>query len=868
MTESSGSEYDPRIYYALSGTDAAHFSIDGGTEGTSSGTGQLKTKGALDAAMKNQYTVTITAWSNNYNEENGVWTEQLVDDPLIPAKEYEATITVTIDVNSPPSFKETSPTRTVQDTTAIGGNVGSPLTATDPEGDTITYALNRSADPTLPDLTDVFDINTNTGQITTKVALSSLTILTYSGRVSASDDSGTLIRSLIDVTITINKPPVFSDGNTTTRSIAENVPAGTNIGSAVAATDQNTGDTLTYSLGGTDAASFSIDTTTGQLQTAASLDYETKSTYSVTVDVSDGNSRSDSITVTITITDVDETVTTPPVQQNNPPQFSEGTITKRTVFENAPTGTDIGNPVAATDADTGNTLTYSLSGTDAASFSIVSTTGQLRTAAALDYETQTIYTVTVNVFDGNGGQDSITVTINVTDVNDTGTPPPVQQNNPPHFSEGALTTRTVFENTPAGTDIGNPVAATDADTGDTLTYSLSGTDAASFSIVSITGQLRTAAALDYETQSTYRVTVNVFDGNGGQNSIVVTIYVSEPGTSTTPTTTPSVDGQIGFSELMIPSKFGVRSFPQWIELYNNSLTDSVDLSGWKLSIEARDLNGDHRYGEVTLQSVPIPANGTAIIVTWTGRESVTLPANRIYNFFNNHAGDFEQNEHRNMVIGEAGFFLKLEDTHGNVIDIAGNLDGDTLTNDIPKWNLPKLTIGNNIRVSLIRRYEPEEISPLDGTNSKNWVPSSDVNLSVFGFWGNPSDVGNPGHRSRHPLPVELSYFNAELSDAGVQIQWTTESELDNAGFNIYRSTTKNGHFVKVNPNLIKGAGSTGEQNDYSWIDETAKPGVEYYYRIEDISFSGVKQPLATKRLNGIHTAKNRALTSWGVIKQR
>ena len=105
------------------------------------------------------------------------------------AKEYEATITVTIDVNSPPSFKESSVTRTVQDNIAIGGNVGSPITATDLEGDTITYVLNRSTDPTLPDLTDVFDINTNTtGQITTKVALSSLTTLTYSGRVFAFDD--------------------------------------------------------------------------------------------------------------------------------------------------------------------------------------------------------------------------------------------------------------------------------------------------------------------------------------------------------------------------------------------------------------------------------------------------------------------------------------------------------------------------------------------------------------------------------------------------------------------------------------------------------------------------------------------------------
>ncbi len=326
---------------------------------------------------------------------------------------------------------------------------------------------------------------------------------------------------------------------------------------------------------------------------------------------------------------------------------------------------------------------------------------------------------------------------------------------------------------------------------------------------------------------------------------------------------------------MIPSKFGVRSFPQWIELYNNSLTDPVDLSGWKLFIEARDLNRVHRYGEVTLKSVFIPANGTALIVTWTGRESVTLPANRIYNFFNNHVEDFSENIYndqvniyRDMVIGEAGFFLKLEDAYGNVIDIAGNLDGNPITRDSPKWGMPKLVIGSNVRLSLLRKYEPKRIVPLDGTSADNWVPASDVNLSVFGYWGNPSDVGNPGHRSRVPLPVELSYFNAIVSDAGVQIQWTTESELDNAGFNIYRSTTKNGHFVRVNPKLIKGAGSTGEQNDYSWIDETAKPGVEYYYRIEDISFSGVKQPLATKILKGIHNAKNRALTSWGVIKQR
>ena len=55
---------------------------------------------------------------------------------------------------------------------------------------------------------------------------------------------------------------------------------------------------------------------------------------------------------------------------------------------------------------------------DAAAFSIISTTGQLQTKAALDYETKASYSVTITVSDGNSGTDSITVTINVTDVDD------------------------------------------------------------------------------------------------------------------------------------------------------------------------------------------------------------------------------------------------------------------------------------------------------------------------------------------------------------------------------------------------------------------------------------------------------------------
>lgn len=203
-----------------------------------------------------------------------------------------------------------------------------------------------------------------------------------------------------------NTAPVFSDGTSTTRSVAENTPSNTNIGSPISATDVDN-DTLTYTLGGTDATSFSLDSSTGQLRTRAALDYERKTSYSVTVTVSDSHGGSDSITVRINVTDV---------RENRAPVFTEGSTATRSVEENTGVNVNIGTAVAATDAD-GNTLTYTLGGTDAASFSIVSTSGQLRTKAALDYETKTVYTVILTVSDGTL-TDTITVTINVTDVDE------------------------------------------------------------------------------------------------------------------------------------------------------------------------------------------------------------------------------------------------------------------------------------------------------------------------------------------------------------------------------------------------------------------------------------------------------------------
>lgn len=117
-----------------------------------------------------------------------------------------------------------------------------------------------------------------------------------------------------------------------------------------------------------------------------------------------------------------------------------------------------------------------------------------------------------------------------------------------------------------------------------------------------------------------------------------------------------------------------------------------------------------------------------------------------------------------------------------------------------------------------------------------------------------------------PLPVTLSSFRAERADAGVVLKWTTESELDNAGFNILRSETKNGRFKTVNSKLIQGAGTTSERHTYTWKDTTAKPNVVYYYRIEDISHAGVRKQLATVRMRGYVSAVSKFTTRWADLK--
>ena len=136
-----------------------------------------------------------------------------------------------------------------------------------------------------------------------------------------------------------NTAPTFDDGTATTRTVAENTAAGQDIGNPVTATDTDTNpdDGLTYVLSGTDAASFDIEQATGQLKTKAELNFEDKSSYTVTVTANDPGGLKATIIVTITVADVDE----PPGKPDAPaltPRTGDGNDAL-TVNWTAPTNT-------------------------------------------------------------------------------------------------------------------------------------------------------------------------------------------------------------------------------------------------------------------------------------------------------------------------------------------------------------------------------------------------------------------------------------------------------------------------------------------------------------------------------------------------
>ena len=333
------------------------------------------------------------------------------------------------------------------------------------------------------------------------------------------------------------------------------------------------------------------------------------------------------------------------------------------------------------------------------------------------------------------------------------------------------------------------------------------------------------------------------------------------------------NAEVTFSEIMLGLGDGRQNLPQWIEIYNSSMTQAVNTNGWKLHVENYTDVKTALDAVITLGNMEIAPNQTILIVTNTGRISDPdhFPSNRIVNLWTTkaHRDALEMVRRTDQVFSAMGFNLQLYDKDNKLVDEAGNLDGNRRTRDeLDKtWAIP-MNGDDARRSSLIRVYDAGVA--IDGTMKEAWVLADETNLAYAiseTYYGDPDDYGTPGFRGGGPLPVSLSKFRPErLKDTGeIVVRWITESELNNAGFNILRSEKRDGEFTKVH--FVAGQGTTTERTSYEWKDTSAKPNVVYYYQIQDVSLDGKVTTLRQSRLKGnVTPAGNKITTTWGDIK--
>ena len=354
---------------------------------------------------------------------------------------------------------------------------------------------------------------------------------------------------------------------------------------------------------------------------------------------------------------------------------------------------------------------------------------------------------------------------------------------------------------------------------------------------------------------------------GVANRYAAVAAVTTPTTLVVPAAAVAKATDIVVSEIMVASNDG--RLPQWIELSNVSAT-AVSLSGWSLEIDNDSADADvvGESIELDLGDVEIGADQVALVISkasarnsGVGDGDSDLRADRIIDV----QSQVSPANARYSLISEMGFMLSLIPPRTGAVrtpgDVVGNLGGG--------WELPA---SEGARSSLIRRELDNAGMAIMGTDAAGWVLASSTNFNgafVTTYYGDEDDEGTPGYDAGGALPVELSGFNAarDRVTGAVVITWSTQSELNNAGFFIKRSQQQKGKFVVVNPTMISGAGTTAEKQSYTFTDATADPNIVYFYQIEDVSLDGNRQTLTrAHRLKGHIGAAGKATTTWGDLK--
>ena len=487
------------LTYTLSGEGSVHFEVNN--------QGQITLSANLNHEDAASYTLTLSVRDSK-------------DDVGNPDSDTDASIAVNVtvgDVDEPPdaptylwvSTNEDNPTAaldviwTAPDTTGIP-----PITGYDVryrvQGETDWVAHNFASDGSTTKTTVPNLASNTTYQIQVRAK-------NDEGEGQWATDSGTTEKA--DLTVAFSSATyTVNEGSTTDINVNVAPTADRNV-------------TVTLAMTGTGATLSSLDV--GNALTIA----RGQGSASFTISGNhDNDAMDDVVTLTLTtnadgVTLGSPSTTTVTIEEpNNPPVIT--TTSPITVKENQTAVATL----EATDSDDDPITGWSITGgADRALFSLTND-GVLTFNTAPDYENPSdvgrdnSYEVEVTATDGTDNSTPMTLTVNVTNVNE-----------PPTFSQAIPTTRTVAENSPKGTHVGGSFTAVDPED-DALVYKLSGTGHENFA-VDANGQITVTAStvLDFETQQTYTMDLSVSDakdtdGNsdsGVDDTLTVTINLTD-----------------------------------------------------------------------------------------------------------------------------------------------------------------------------------------------------------------------------------------------------------------------------------------------------------------------------------------------------
>ncbi len=466
---------------------------------------QLLTASGFIAGANASYTVRVRS-----TDQQGLWFEDIII----------VTTTGSSSGNSAPTNMTLSKT-TLAENAGASATVGT-LSTTDPDaGDTFAYTLvSGSGDVD----NAAFSISGATLQATSSFNFEAK--FSYTVRVRSTDLGGLTTEKSFTISVTnVNESP--TNVALSSASLAEAGGADATVGT-LSTTDPDAGDTFTYTLvsgtGDADNAAFSISGAT--LKANSSLDFESKSSYTVRVGTTDLGGLTTEKSFTITVTNVNESPT-------------NIALSSASLSENAGASATVGT-LSTTDPDAGDTFTYTLvSGSgdaDNAAFSISGAT--LKATSSLDFEAKSSYMVRVRTTDLGGLSTENTFTISVTNVNESPT-------------NIALSKSSVTENSGANAVVGT-LSSTDPDAGDTFTYTLvSGSGSADNAAFNISGAtLRVTSNLSLSAKSSYSVRVRSTDQGGLFLEKVFIITVTKANAAPT---------NIGLSPAAIAENAGVNA---------------------------------------------------------------------------------------------------------------------------------------------------------------------------------------------------------------------------------------------------------------------------------------------------------------------